>query len=128
MPADAHLQMIQTVIARLAGQSTTSKGWCLTVTAALLSFAATNTRLSAYLAVYVTVAFAALDAYYLTRERAYRTLYQQAVTGDVDDRQMHLPTPRPHDLGRALTSPSIAILYGSLLIIALVISSYLTLR
>ncbi|MFG3639057.1 hypothetical protein ACGF3C_02135 [Micromonospora sp. NPDC047762] len=94
MPTEVHLQMIQAVVARLSSQSTTVKGWCVTVASALLGFGANSTRPAvAVLAVYVVAAFAALDAYYLSLERAYRTLYQRAVDGTTAPWQLDIDRP-----------------------------------
>src|SRR5687767_6592867 len=72
-----HLEMIQGVINRMAGNSFLLKGWSLTVAAALLAFAVDNRDPG-----FVALAFIpllglwALDAYYLRRERLYRELYE----------------------------------------------------
>ncbi|MCP3785309.1 hypothetical protein NLX85_18270 [Micromonospora sp. A3M-1-15] len=129
MPEDAHLQLIQTVIARLSSQSTAVKAWCVTVTAALLSFAATATTPGlALIAVYVVIAFAVLDAYYLSLERAYRRLYQHAVDEDVDTWSLTTGSPRPREVLAALRSPAVSLLYGSNLVVVLGAGGYLLTR
>lgn len=91
-PADngavtAHIAMLQSIIARLAGASASSKTWCLTMVGALLSFAAgmESPRLAAF-AIVPIVIFAFLDASYLAQERAYRALFGTVVAKIRDGR------------------------------------------
>lgn len=122
---DTHLQMIQTTITRLAGQSTTIKGWCVTLTSALLGLGATsNTALLPGLAIYVIAVFALLDAYYLTLERGYRTLYDTTRTAASTNWAMTVPAPTPTSIGTALTSWSITPLYGASLALAIATTIY----
>jgi hypothetical protein len=114
VPNEVHLQAIQATIARTAAQASTVKGWCVTVTAALLGFGASSSRpLVALVALYVVVAFATLDAYYLSIERAFRKLYDQVVEGKVADWSMAATRPTATEMLRALKSPSVFVLYGS---------------
>ena len=72
----AHLQLIQGVINRLAGNSFLIKGWSVTLVAALFALAAAETEeLFAYLAYFPGLSFWALDAYFLRQERLFRKLY-----------------------------------------------------
>lgn len=122
VPSEAHLQMIQSVVSRLASQSTTVKGWCVTVTGALLGFGATrSTPLVAFVAVYVVVAFAVLDAYYLALERGYRSLYASAARGDTGSWSLEVPRATSGQIVAALRSPSVALLYGASLLVALTV-------
>lgn len=93
--------MIQNVISRLAGQSTSVKSWSVTVTAGILGLAATTDRAALTLvAAYTALAFAVLDAYYLVSERAYRTLYRDIVeTADAPAWTLDIPRPT---IGRVL--------------------------
>jgi hypothetical protein len=121
--------MIQAVVSRLSAQSTTVKGWCVTVTAALLGFGATAARpVVAAIAIYVVLAFAILDAYYLALERAYRALYRRAVSGQVNDWVLDAGPPTAREIGAALRSPAVAVLYGTSLIAAISVGSYLVTR
>jgi hypothetical protein len=123
---EAHLQMIQAVISRLAGQSTTIKGWCVTVTGALLGFGASSaTPIVAIIAVYVVCAFAALDAYFLTLERGYRALYQRARDDRTDPWELTINRPTPKQVATALLSPAVVMLYGMSLLVAVSIGIYL---
>ena len=84
----AHLQMIQAVITRMAGNSFLIKGWSITLVAALFALAAANTNgLFIYLAYFPTFMFWALDAYFLRQARLFRKLYDHVRTtegGPVD--------------------------------------------
>ncbi len=123
------MQMIQTVVARLASQSMTIKGWSVTVTSAILGFGATAARpLVALIAVYVIVAFAVLDAYYLALERAYRELYRQAGTGEVELWALAVARPTPRGVLTAFRSPVIVVLYGASLLVAASVIAFLALR
>jgi hypothetical protein len=117
--------MLQATIARFATQSTTVKGWCVTLTAALLGFGVVTLPLVAVLAIYVIVVFAVLDAYYLALERAYRRLYDEAASGQVGDWTLTVARPTTREVAAALASPPIALLYGTSLLAAAVIASYL---
>ncbi len=123
------MQMIQAVITRLAAQSTTIKGWCVTVAAALLGFGASAaTPVIALVAIYVIVAFALLDGYYLSLERAYRALYNQAICGEISPWTLQVQRPGLREVARAILSPVIVILYGASLLVALTVSFYLAIN
>jgi hypothetical protein len=73
-----HLEMVQGVVARLAGQGATIKNYCITVTTAVCGFAITLQRpFVALLALFPIVIFALLDAQYLRVERRFRALFDQ---------------------------------------------------
>lgn len=71
-----HLEMIQGVVDRLAGNSFSMKGWSITLVSALFALAAkdSNVRYAA-LALLPALCFWGLDAYYLRQERLFRRLY-----------------------------------------------------
>ncbi len=78
-----HLELIQAVVSRLAGNSFLVKGWAITVAAALIGFAVGSHK--PWLAVVgfiPTVAFWGIDAYFLKSERLFRALYDHVRTGD----------------------------------------------
>ncbi|WP_197997456.1 hypothetical protein, partial [Gimesia panareensis] len=84
----AHLNIIQSVISRMAGNSALLKGWAVTLVAATFALAAKDTDIRYILIAYVpTIAFWILDAYYLQQERLFRDLYKQVASkqeGDID--------------------------------------------
>ena len=68
----AHLQMIQAVITRMAGNSFLVKGWTVTLVTALFVLAAADAnRFFVYVAYLPAVMFWALDAYFLRQERLF---------------------------------------------------------
>ena len=75
-----HLDMIQAVVTRLAGNSFLIRGWSVTLLAALFALAAqgANPRF-AVLAYFPCLTFWCLDTYYLYQERRFRALYEAAV-------------------------------------------------
>ncbi|MDE2926246.1 MAG: hypothetical protein OXT71_07610 [Acidobacteriota bacterium] len=84
----AHLQMIQAVVTRMAGNSFQVKGWTVLLAAALFALAAVDSnRFFVYVAYLPAVMFWALDAYFLRQERLFRKLYdpvREAGDGKVD--------------------------------------------
>ncbi|MFC8298358.1 hypothetical protein [Micromonospora orduensis] len=126
MAEEAYLQMIQSVITRLSAQSTAVKTWCVTVTAALLGFGAkADTIVVVFIAFYVIVAFAVLDAYYLCLERAYRALYRDAVGQTTASWILTIERTRMADVVSAIRSPSIVLIYGSSVLAILGVGIYL---
>ena len=76
-----HLEFIQAVIARLASDSFLMKGWALTVAAAAFGFGVKDLDWHlAAVGLLPLVAFWGLDAYFLSRERCYRGLYEAVRT------------------------------------------------
>jgi hypothetical protein len=113
MPNVERLKLIQSIIDRMARNSFALKGWAVTLTGALLSLAATRgDRAIAVIAIYVLIAIAALDAYYLALERAYRALYEQAIAQPDTEWSLQATKLARADIGRAVLSPSILLLYG----------------
>ncbi len=84
-PNVEHLQMIQSVISRLAGNSFLLKGWAVTLAAALSAISRADAHaVYAWVAAGVLVTFCALDSAYLAQERVYRNLFRAAVNGEVE--------------------------------------------
>lgn len=81
----AYLQMIQSVIARMARNSFLIKGWSITVIAALGALAAAGkSELFVYLACFPAAMFWALDAYFLRQEKLFRKLWDRALEPDAE--------------------------------------------
>lgn len=71
-----HLEMIQGVINRMAGNSFMLKGWAVTLAAGIFALASKDADKMYFLITYVpVVVFWFLDSYYLLQERLYRDLY-----------------------------------------------------
>ena len=75
-----HLELIQGVIERMAGNSRSCKVWCVTLAAAVLVLVArTGEARHALIAVVPSALFLVLDMYYLALERAFIASYNNFV-------------------------------------------------
>jgi hypothetical protein len=75
-----HLGILQNVIRRMAANSSASKAWCVTLVSAVLVIVADKGVPDyAYIALLPAVIFAALDAYYLALEKAFRNSYNDFI-------------------------------------------------
>jgi hypothetical protein len=116
------LKLIQSLIERMARNSFALKGWTVTVMAALLGLAAHQSdRRFGLIAIYVLVALAGLDAYYLALERSYRRLYDSAVTAPETEWGLRADRVTLADVLGALASPSIFLLHGFSLVSSLIV-------
>jgi hypothetical protein len=71
-----HLEMLQSLIARMAGYGVSFKSYCITVSTAVIGFAFTLHRPGiAALALLPVIAFGVADAQYLRVERRFRDLF-----------------------------------------------------
>ncbi len=78
-----HLDFIQAVISRLAGNSFLLKGWAVTLVSALFALSAYDRRAAFIIVAYMPVfVFWTLDAYYLALERRFRSLFDLVRTTD----------------------------------------------
>ncbi len=73
-----HLEFVQNAVTRMASNSFLLKGWTVTIAAALFALAAkdVNHRF-AVLALFPSLTFWGLDAFYLRQERLFRKLYDE---------------------------------------------------
>lgn len=75
-----HLGIIQGVIQRMAGNSTSCKAWCITIVSAILVIIADKGNPNfAWIAILPTVLFAGLDVYYLALEKGFRNSYNSFI-------------------------------------------------
>ncbi len=75
-----YLEFIQNIITRMNKNSFSLKALTITIISALLAvFATTKTPLILLVSIFPVLIFWLLDAYYLTLERKYRGLYNDAV-------------------------------------------------
>lgn len=71
-----HLEMIQSIISRMASNSFALKGWSVTLVAGIFALSSKEADKMYFLVAYVPIlVFWGLDAYYLRQERLYRALY-----------------------------------------------------
>lgn len=72
----AHLELIQGVVNRLATNSFLLKGWSVVLVSALFALAAGSDRvIFVYIACFPAIAFWILDGYFLWQERLFRALF-----------------------------------------------------
>lgn len=70
-----HLEMIQSIIKRMAQNSFMIKGWTMTLVVAVVAFVPKVAYLFILTLLLAVILFACLDVYYLQLERRYRKLY-----------------------------------------------------
>ena len=81
-----HLDFIQGVINRLSTNSFLLKGWSVVLVSALFALSANNSNVKFILLAYFpAIAFWALDAYFLSLERDYRSLYEKVRRLEAND-------------------------------------------
>lgn len=113
-----HLEFLQDVITRLAGNSFLIKGWSITLATAVVGFAVKDGGPGFALVGLVPVAvFALLDTYYLGLERAFRARFVAAakahVDGNAPDFDMSVGFSAVHYF-KALARPAIWLFHGLL--------------
>lgn len=120
----AHLQMIQGAIGRMANASLLIRGWTITLVAAVFALSKTDTdRLFFLLAYFPILAFWVLDGYYLSRERAFRDLYDVVRTRKTDDEvdfSMDISRSNQWWYNGCLSAPNL-VFYGVLVVATLVL-------
>ena len=78
-----HLEMIQSVITRMAGNSFLLKGWSVTLVSALIALATSGTdKRFILIAYFPVIMFWVLDGYFLRQERLFRKLYDKVRGSD----------------------------------------------
>jgi hypothetical protein len=123
----AHITLLQGIINRLAGASTSCKTWCLTLITALLSLSGATHKPAIVTLTLVPIAmFGFMDVMYLAQEGAYRTLYAQIVAkvhagtySRSDTFAAKAPRSCKH-ICDALTSWAILPIYGGLIVLYIV--------
>ncbi|MFN3692134.1 MAG: hypothetical protein ACK4R7_04490 [Fervidobacterium sp.] len=76
----SHLNITQSVIQRMATNSSSCKAWCITVVSAILVILADKGKSQyAYIAIIPNILFLVLDTYYLALEKMFRILYNDFI-------------------------------------------------
>jgi hypothetical protein len=119
----AHLSIMQSVIQRMAADSSSCKAWCIALVSAILVIVA-DKRKPEYtsIALIPTLLFLVLDAYYLALEYGFRESYNAFIEklhrGRVQPRDLYAVRPAGSVLRhflRSLRSFSVWPLYSALL-------------
>ncbi len=116
-----HLEFITQAIGRMAQNSFVARGWCVTVTSALLAISIERSEAwLAFPAALAIIVFAAIDVFYLRQEKRFRKLYDAVrVTGDAHINFAMSPPPDCVPLREAAFSLIVMLLYGGMLSVAL---------
>lgn len=93
-----HLQIIQSVIQRMASNSASCKAWCIALVSAILVIVATTGKPQyTLIAIIPTVLFLILDTYYLALEKMFRQSYNSFIeklhTGEITPADLYIVTP-----------------------------------
>ena len=106
----SHLAILQSIIQRMAANSSSSKTWCITLVSAMLVIVADKGKPQyALLALIPTVLFLFLDAYYLGLERGFRNAYTAFIA------KLHRGALHPEDLFVVVPQGGILCLFFSAL-------------
>ena len=125
-----HLELIQGVITRLAGNSFSIKGWAVGLIAVLGSFAVKDADPRFAFGLWLPVlCFWGLDAFYLRQERLFRELYNAVVAGGATPPAVYSmdTTPYEKQVGSTLNvafSKTVLWLHIPILIFVLALSGY----
>ncbi len=120
-----HLSFIQGVITRMNSNSFSMKGWMVAIVSALAAIYASDSfnpcgYLYFVVGIPVVLIFCGLDAYYLKMEKQYRDLYNKVLANPMDtDFDMNASVFK-RTLLSAFCSPSVWILYVSVLLLLVV--------
>ena len=100
MNKQKHLEFIQGVINRMANCSFLLKGWAITIMGAIFALAAKDANLRFIIISYIILPFFwLLDAFYLSKEKQYRALYDTVRIKEEKDIDYSLDT-KDFDSGR----------------------------
>lgn len=128
-----HLEFIQNTIKRLADHSASVKGWVVALVAAIFALAAKSDSHKVVYAAYSVVPFAwLLDAYFLSKERMFRKLYdkvRQLAERDIDFSMEPSQCPCEDEVDawvRAARSKPLLIYYGLLLLLTYATGKFLS--
>ncbi|MBB5235543.1 hypothetical protein [Deinococcus budaensis] len=117
------LELLQGIISRLSGHGFLLKGWAVTLTVGLLTFAgATGQARLAALAGVPTLMFWMLDAYFLTREHEYRRRFEALRLGRAEPFDFQLRPLDARSWARAMFSRTLGLFYGLLVAVTLLLA------
>jgi hypothetical protein len=119
-----YLEMLQAVIARMAGNQFTLRTWSVGLGTAIIGYAAAKdgNRKAALLAVFPAVVFWCLDAYCLALERKFRGLFGTAARVNDDNPSFSFDAPIVRaDLFDAMRRPAVWLVHLSVLVVAVVV-------
>jgi hypothetical protein len=126
-----HLQIIQSVIQRMASNSASCKAWCIALVSAILVIVATTGKAQyTLIAIIPTVLFLILDTYYLALEKMFRQSYNSFIEklhiGEINPADLYIVTPSGsmlRNFAMSFISFSIWPFYLTLLVMTFVVKS-----
>jgi hypothetical protein len=108
----AHLNMLQGVIGRMAGYSSSVKNFAVTIAAASLALAFDkSTELPLWIALGASLLLGILDVYYLFKEKGFRATYARVASEPLCNAADLTIKPDAASFIRALASVSIWLFY-----------------
>jgi hypothetical protein len=125
-----HLELIQAVITRMAGNSFLLKGWAVTLVSALFALAAKDSSKHYVLLTYIPATmFWILDGYFLRQEKLFRKLYDgvRLRSDETTDYSMDTAPYKsqvPSWFG-VMISGTLLIFYGALLITVIIVTYFM---
>ena len=126
-----HVDLIQSVINRMAANSFLLKGWSVTLVAGLIAVAASGGYWAcSAIGLLPSLSFWWLDAYYLRQERLFRKLHDAARRGEVDSDPYCMDTTKyvadVAGLGTTAFSKSVIALHGIVIATVIVVTIVLS--
>lgn len=86
-----HLEFIQNIVKRMATNSFILKGWTITLISILFALAInSNNKSIVILAIFPTLIFWGLDAYYLRQERLFRKLFDYVRKNELNKKEFYI--------------------------------------
>jgi len=124
-----HLEFIQNIISRMAGNLFFLRGWTITLIAALLALFAkgNNSNYIIYFLIVLTFVFWILDGYFLSQERLYRDLYNHVRKLKEDEIDFSMDTSeykkfKKNTLVYSMFSSTLLVFYLPLITAAIIIA------
>jgi len=126
-----HLDMIQSVITRMAGNSFYIKGWCVTVVATILGLASKDSNKKFIAVVYYPILmFWIIDGYFLFQEKLFRRLFDDVRKTDEENIDFSMNTRSYKGKGAnwlgAMFSHTLFIFYGIMFVATLIAMAILS--
>ncbi len=123
-----HLEFIQAIIGRMAGNLFFLRGWTITLIGALLALFSkgTNSDYILHFLIVLTFVFWTLDGYFLSQERLYRDLYNHMRKLKEEEIDFSMDTSeyrkfKKNTLIYSMFSPTLLVFYLPLIATALII-------
>lgn len=128
-----HIELVQGVINRMAGNSFLLKGWSVTLVAGLFALVAAGGNWAfAALGLLPSLSFWWLDAYYLRQERLFRKLHDAVRRGELDNDVYCMSTTKYDGevagLAQVALSKSVIGLHGPVILTVIVVTAVLAVR